>query len=190
MSTPGNPPPSGGGGHQYLSTSCLHATEPGREELHAYCQGTTGSNGETQWVKAPASCKFCGAPCVCTCHTSQVSYDLPAEAREAAGAAIGSGPRNVSEESLEAVDAALEAAAATIRAGDHRHAGRAAETGHQHWLAILTDHYLLGTTHDLADHTIQATCGCRQNLGWLPSIGEARRSWIDHVSDVAGGSQS
>ncbi len=117
--------------------------------------------------------------------------DIPAEARRtgraAFAAATGSGPSNVSEESLEAVDAALEAAAATIHTGDHRRAGRAGETGRQHWLAILTDHYLLGTTHDLADHTIQATCGCRKDLGWLPSIGEARQSWIDHVGDVAAG---
>lgn len=57
--------------HTYLSTSCLHATEPGREELHTYCQSTTGSNGTTEWAKAPASCKFCGAPCTCRCHTTQ-----------------------------------------------------------------------------------------------------------------------
>lgn len=57
-----------GSPHQYLSTSCLHATEPGREDLHGYCQSQTGSNGETQWAKTPASCKFCGASCICPCH--------------------------------------------------------------------------------------------------------------------------
>jgi hypothetical protein len=47
--------------HQYLSTACLHGE-------HGYCQAATGSNGTTQWDKAPASCKFCGAPCTCPCH--------------------------------------------------------------------------------------------------------------------------
>lgn len=56
------------GPHEYLSTSCLHATEPGREGLHAYCRGKTGSNGTTEWAKTPASCKFCGARCICPCH--------------------------------------------------------------------------------------------------------------------------
>jgi hypothetical protein len=51
--------------HEYLSTSCLHASEPGREDLHGYCQAKIGQAGE----KRPASCKFCAAPCICPCHT-------------------------------------------------------------------------------------------------------------------------
>lgn len=47
--------------HEYLSTSCFHGE-------HEYCQSTTGSNGETEWAKAPSSCKFCGMPCICSCH--------------------------------------------------------------------------------------------------------------------------
>ncbi len=49
------------GTHEYLSTACLHGE-------HGYCQSATGSNGDTQWAKVPASCKFCGAPCTCPCH--------------------------------------------------------------------------------------------------------------------------
>jgi hypothetical protein len=43
--------------HLYLSTSCRH-----RE--HGYCQSNTGSQGQ----KIPAVCKFCQAPCICSCH--------------------------------------------------------------------------------------------------------------------------
>lgn len=43
--------------HQYLSTGCFHGD-------HAYCQSDTGAAG----TKTPAQCKFCAAPCVCTCH--------------------------------------------------------------------------------------------------------------------------
>lgn len=52
-------------GHSYMSSSCLHATfDVERQNLHAYCQGTTGACGE----KVPARCKFCVAPCRCACH--------------------------------------------------------------------------------------------------------------------------
>lgn len=44
-------------GHRYLSTGCLHGE-------HGYCQSNTGSQGQ----KTPAVCKFCQAPCVCSCH--------------------------------------------------------------------------------------------------------------------------
>lgn len=44
-------------GHQYLSTGCLHGE-------HGYCQSNTGSQGQ----KIPAVCKFCRAPCMCSCH--------------------------------------------------------------------------------------------------------------------------
>lgn len=44
-------------GHRYLSTGCLHGE-------HAYCQAKTGHAG----AKTPACCKFCQAPCVCSCH--------------------------------------------------------------------------------------------------------------------------
>jgi hypothetical protein len=51
--------------HEYLSTSCLHGE-------HGYCQSKTGSTradwAKVEWPKVPASCKFCGAPCVCPCH--------------------------------------------------------------------------------------------------------------------------
>lgn len=49
-----------GGPHRYLSTGCLHAE-------HGYCAGETRADGGT---KVPASCKFCGAGCVCPCHTA------------------------------------------------------------------------------------------------------------------------
>ncbi len=43
--------------HVYLSTGCWHGD-------HAYCQSMTGLNG----AKRPASCKKCGARCICPCH--------------------------------------------------------------------------------------------------------------------------
>ncbi len=43
--------------HRYLSTGCLH-------DQHDYCQSTRGQAGPKQ----PAACKFCAAPCICTCH--------------------------------------------------------------------------------------------------------------------------
>jgi hypothetical protein len=48
---------SNGSAHLYFSTGCLHGE-------HAYCQGETGAVGR----KIPAQCKFCGAPCLCSCH--------------------------------------------------------------------------------------------------------------------------
>ncbi len=48
------------GAHIYLSTGCLHGD-------HAYCQSMTGLNG----AKRPASCKKCGAGCICPCHQEQ-----------------------------------------------------------------------------------------------------------------------
>src|SRR3954471_10794324 len=45
------------GAHNYLSTGCLH----GR---HDYCSNVDGIAGS----KAPAQCKFCAAPCRCSCH--------------------------------------------------------------------------------------------------------------------------
>lgn len=43
--------------HRYLSTACLHGE-------HGYCQSDTGLSG----AKVPASCKWCGAACTCSCH--------------------------------------------------------------------------------------------------------------------------
>lgn len=43
--------------HRYLSTGCLHGE-------HSYCQNSTGAAG----AKVPAQCKFCAAPCTCSCH--------------------------------------------------------------------------------------------------------------------------
>jgi hypothetical protein len=54
-------------GHVYLSTSCLHGDTllPDGRTGHEYCASPTGNTG----TKAPASCKFCAAPCHCSCHT-------------------------------------------------------------------------------------------------------------------------
>lgn len=43
--------------HAYLSTGCLHGN-------HDYCKNTEGRAG----TKRPAECKFCQAPCLCSCH--------------------------------------------------------------------------------------------------------------------------
>jgi hypothetical protein len=43
--------------HVYLSTGCFHGD-------HDYCKNMTGLNG----AKRPASCKKCGAKCICGCH--------------------------------------------------------------------------------------------------------------------------
>lgn len=53
--------------HHYLSTGCLHGDHvlPDGRTGHQYCQSDTGKAG----AKQPAQCKFCGAPCECTCHT-------------------------------------------------------------------------------------------------------------------------
>lgn len=50
--------PSLSGEHSYLSTACLHGE-------HDYCKSPVGATGNT---KRPAECKFCSAPCRCTCH--------------------------------------------------------------------------------------------------------------------------
>ncbi|MGW5408993.1 hypothetical protein [Streptomyces spiralis] len=52
--------------HVYLSTGCLHGdlTLPDGRTGHQYCQSETGKTG----TKKPASCKVCGAPCICGCH--------------------------------------------------------------------------------------------------------------------------
>lgn len=49
--------PTTAGVHVYLSTGCLHGD-------HDYCKSMTGLNG----AKRPASCKKCGAKCICSCH--------------------------------------------------------------------------------------------------------------------------
>lgn len=55
--------------HVYLSTSCLHGdlVLPDGRTGHEYCQGETGHCGS----KTPSQCKFCAAPCVCTCHQEE-----------------------------------------------------------------------------------------------------------------------
>jgi hypothetical protein len=45
--------------HAYLSTGCFHGD-------HDYCQSMTGLNGS----KRPGECKFCSAPCRCSCHAA------------------------------------------------------------------------------------------------------------------------
>lgn len=52
--------------HVYLSTSCLHAVEPGREDLHDECK--TNERRYDGSHKYPAECKHCAAPCICPCH--------------------------------------------------------------------------------------------------------------------------
>lgn len=54
--------------HHYLSTACLHAHEPGRMPLHEDCR--TGGRRWDGTPKTPATCKWCGAPCRCPCHTT------------------------------------------------------------------------------------------------------------------------
>jgi hypothetical protein len=95
-------------GHRYLSTACLHASEPGRENLHGYCQGGQGSNhqGET-WVKTGGVCKFCESECRCPCHESAP--------RESPGWQGGDGDH------AGAVRAAQESAGPGVRV--YRHAG-------------------------------------------------------------------
>lgn len=44
--------------HVYLSTSCFHGD-------HNYCKRETGLLG----TKIPGVCKFCEAPCICSCHS-------------------------------------------------------------------------------------------------------------------------
>lgn len=48
--------------HVYLSTSCLH-------DEHTHCQ--TEAQRYDGTPKVPATCKFCGAPCVCDCHEEE-----------------------------------------------------------------------------------------------------------------------
>ncbi len=59
--------------HEYVSTACLHG-------IHDYCAAPTVSRDGSWWrigpsysselgaAKQPAQCKFCGAPCRCSCH--------------------------------------------------------------------------------------------------------------------------
>lgn len=54
--------------HTYLSTACLHAAEPGREALHRECQVDIRRYDGSH--KQGATCKFCPAQCVCTCHSA------------------------------------------------------------------------------------------------------------------------
>lgn len=44
--------------HTYLSTACLH-------DNHDHCRARENLQGEP---KIPATCKWCGAPCICPCH--------------------------------------------------------------------------------------------------------------------------
>jgi len=50
--------------HVYLSTACHHGN-------HRYCRENKGLYG----LKTPAVCKFCAAPCICTCHLEGDSAD-------------------------------------------------------------------------------------------------------------------
>jgi hypothetical protein len=48
--------------HLYLSTGCLHDTEEG----HAFCRVEAKRYDGT--TKTASRCKFCPAPCACSCH--------------------------------------------------------------------------------------------------------------------------
>jgi hypothetical protein len=50
------------GTHRYLSTGCLHGGDG-----HRYCAAPTSSRDNP---KRPAECKFCSAPCICSCHNA------------------------------------------------------------------------------------------------------------------------
>ena len=53
--------------HNYLSTSCFHAQEPGREHLHADC-AISGRRWNATGYKIGGRCKWCTAQCICPCH--------------------------------------------------------------------------------------------------------------------------
>lgn len=55
--------------HRYLSTSCLHSK-------HDYCKKQITTADGTK--KIPAQCKFCQAPCICTCHQQNHRKHHPA----------------------------------------------------------------------------------------------------------------
>lgn len=57
--------------HDYLSTACYHAAEPGQEFRHAYCAAEAGLMGP----KKPSECKWCTEKCRCECH--RVPADPP-----------------------------------------------------------------------------------------------------------------
>jgi hypothetical protein len=80
-----------GGVHAYLSTACRHAAEPGREPLHLECQ--TGGKRWDGTEKLPASCKWCGASCVCACHAAAPTSPLAAQDGEAVPEAGSEAPR-------------------------------------------------------------------------------------------------
>lgn len=77
-----------GTGHIYLATSCRHGE-------HGYCQANTGAQGD----KVPAVCKFCRAPCICSCHAlgklvDTSDWDSPEDAEY-------DGPKDSDDQNLE-----------------------------------------------------------------------------------------
>lgn len=55
--------------HDYLSTACGHAQEPGREALHEMCQSIVGVDAIGRvFSRNPSRCKWCESPCRCECH--------------------------------------------------------------------------------------------------------------------------
>lgn len=68
--------------HEYRSTSCLHG-------WHAYCSATDRGDGT---VKEPARCKFCPAPCVCSCHSDPLSTTVEPALAPYCPRCAGSGP--------------------------------------------------------------------------------------------------
>ncbi len=59
------------------------------------------------------------------------------------------------------------------------------------WLALLREHWLAGIDCIEERSVDVARCACsRVDLGWQPSVGEARDSWLAHVAallDAGGG---
>jgi hypothetical protein len=64
-------------GHHYLSTGCFHGD-------HDYCSNIDGRAG----LKKPAQCKFCAAPCVCSCHREQPAEPAATRATDDAGPTV------------------------------------------------------------------------------------------------------
>lgn len=67
-----------GAEHVYLSTSCLHG-------LHEYCQADKIVDSQGTRRKNPSSCKFCKAPCVCTCHGEGETWTKSSTAEPSGG---------------------------------------------------------------------------------------------------------
>jgi hypothetical protein len=63
--------------HTYWSTHCRHAIALSRPDLHDRCKATELAPGVP---RRPAQCKTeeCRAPCICPCHTKELSEESAA----------------------------------------------------------------------------------------------------------------